>query len=335
MSSENLRTGETSIAVTNLTKRYSRRGHEPVEAVDGISFEVSQGSIVGLLGPNGAGKTTTIKSILGLVEPTEGTVRINGVDASDNPSKVYRMVSAVLEGARNTYWRLTVEENLEFFASLQGFRPADVKSDHERYLRMLDLMNKRDAAVRDLSRGMQQKAALACALARKTDVLFLDEPTLGLDIETSLRLREELCRLADEEDRTIVLSSHDMDVVQEVCDRVIIMGGGEIVTDEQVEELIDLFQTQRYEISVSEELSEREKGRLEREFAVDEWTTSHDHLSFQITLEQGAELYDVMELLQSVSATPVRVNSMEPNLEEAFLNVLEDENETGQVPSHD
>ena len=126
-------TGETVLAVDGLTKVYGD-GETAVRAVDDVSFSVDRGEVVGVLGPNGAGKTTTIKSILGLVIPTAGSVEIAGVDAHAHPRRVYRHVGAMLEGARNIYWRLTVRENLEYFAALAGQSGRAARDRHDRLL---------------------------------------------------------------------------------------------------------------------------------------------------------------------------------------------------------
>jgi ABC-2 type transport system ATP-binding protein len=220
-----------------VTKRFGS-GETSVTAVDGVSFEIEAGSVVGLLGPNGAGKTTLIKSILGMVLPDEGRVRVCGHDVQREPRKAYATVDAMLEGARNDYWRLTVRENLRYFATVGGVDPDSVADRHDRLLDRLDLTEKADVAVRKLSRGMKQKVSLASVLASGADVVFLDEPTLGLDVESSRTLQRELRRLAEEEGLTVVLSSHDMDVVETVCDRVLVMSGGKIVADDTVESLL-------------------------------------------------------------------------------------------------
>ena len=177
-------TREVAVSVSGLTKRFGDRA-EAITAVDTVTFDVERGSIVGLLGPNGAGKTTLIKSILGMVLPDDGSVRIRGVDVHDDPRRAYASVDAMLEGARNDYWRLTVRENLRYFATVSGVDPDSVVDRHERLLEQLELTEKADVAVRDLSRGMKQKVSLASVLTGGAEVVFLDEQTLGLDIESS------------------------------------------------------------------------------------------------------------------------------------------------------
>jgi len=226
-----------AVAVDDLHKRFGT-GADAVTAVDGVSFEVERGSVVGLLGPNGAGKTTLIKSILGTVVPDRGSVRIMGIDARDAPRAAYARVDAMLEGARNDYWRLTVRENLRYFATISGVDPASVADRHERLLERLDIADKADEPVRNLSRGMKSKVSLASVLAGGAEVVFLDEPTLGLDVESARTFRAEIRRLATETGLTVILSSHDMGVVETVCDRVIVVSAGRIVADDTVDGLL-------------------------------------------------------------------------------------------------
>lgn len=139
MRATNRRTRETpALRVADLEKTYGE-GEDTVHAVDGVSFTVDRGEVVGLLGPNGAGKTTTIKSVLGLVVPTGGTVEVADVNAIERPRAAYRHVGATLEGARNVYWKLTVRENLRFFAALAGVLPAACRERHEELLERFGL----------------------------------------------------------------------------------------------------------------------------------------------------------------------------------------------------
>lgn len=316
---ESVESDQSAVSVDELEKRYGS-GESAVQAVDGVSFDIEPGTVVGLLGPNGAGKTTTIKTILGLVVPTAGTVTVGGVDVHEEPRAAYHRVGAMLEGARNVYWRLTVRENLKFFAALSGQRPAAMADRHDRLIEQLGLEEKADETVNELSRGMKQKVSLACTLARNAEVVFLDEPTLGLDIETSLELRRELRRLAEQESMTVVLSSHDMDVVQAVCDRVIIMNDGQIVTNDTVESLIDVFRTQAYQITV-DGLPSRARDRLETDFGAEEFEEIGDRVQFAVSLPEGQALYDVMDSLRETGAVPESVESVEPDLEDVFLEV--------------
>ncbi len=314
---------EPALRVENLVKTYGE-GEEAVRAVDGVSLEVDRGEVVGVLGPNGAGKTTTIKSVLGLVVPTSGTVEVAGVDATERPRAVYRHVGATLEGARNVYWRLTVRENLRFFAALAGIQPGNCRRRHEELLERFGLAEKAEEPVKELSRGQKQKVSLACTLARGTDVVFLDEPTLGLDVEASLELRRELRRLAAA-DVTVVLSSHDMDVVEDVCDRVVILSEGRVIADDPVDELVDVFRTEAYRVRVEGTVPETTRQRLEAAFDADDWERAGDRTRFGVTLDGDDGLYEVLETLRAADCSLAGVETSDPDLEEAFLAVTDRE----------
>jgi ABC-2 type transport system ATP-binding protein len=305
------------VAVEGLQKTYG----DDVRALDGVSFGVRPGEVVGLLGPNGAGKTTCIKCLLGLVEPSGGTVEVASVDAQANPRAAYGRVGAMLEGARNVYWRLTVRENLEFFAGIAGNAPSEVRDRHDELLERLTLAEKADEPVRDLSRGMKQKVSLATTLARDVDVVFLDEPTLGLDVESSLELRRELATLATERDLAVVLSSHDMDVIQDLCDRVVVLSDGEIVADDSVDALLDLFRTQTYEISFETPADTDVVSRLRQTCEVTDVSHHSTRTVVTVQLEDGNELPRVTGEVVDAGGQLHGVDTVEPDLEEAFLRI--------------
>ncbi|MFB6253427.1 MAG: ABC transporter ATP-binding protein [Halobacteriaceae archaeon] len=314
---------EPAVSVQGLRKRYGDVSNGVI-AVDDVSFSIDPGTAVGLLGPNGAGKTTTIKSLLGLIEPTAGKAMVNGIDVHANPSTAYRHIGAILEGARNVYWRLTVRENLRFFAALGGQRPESLTERHNELLQQLNLTDKADTQVRDLSRGMKQKVTIACTLAREADVVFLDEPTLGLDVESSIELRRELRRLVNDESITVLLSSHDMDVIEDVCNRVIIMNDGHIVADDTVDNLLSLFRTQTYEITTTSYLADSDRTQLQQTFNAENFTQIGDQERFQVQVT-GDEFYDLIDILEANDYIIDNFESIEPDLEDVFLHVTRTE----------
>lgn len=315
-----------AIRVEGLRKVFGD-GETSVVAVDNVSFEVESGSVVGLLGPNGAGKTTVIKSILGLVIPDRGTVEVAGINVHENPEKAYNRIGAIMEGARNIYWRLTVQENLSFFAGLGGEEPSNVRDRHRQLLELTNLEEKADTPVNELSRGMKQKVSLASTLARDVDIVFMDEPTLGLDVEASVELQSELRRLADNEDVTIILTSHDMDVIEEVCDRVLILQDGSIKTDDNVEALLNLFDVKKYRITVSEQLEPPLVRELRQSFDV-EVQNSDGEARIDITVTDTDIIYDLLTVIKSSEKSLLDIQSVEPDLEEVFLRLVNEDERT-------
>ncbi|UIP00446.1 ABC transporter ATP-binding protein [Halobaculum sp. CBA1158] len=315
-----------ALVAEGVSKRFGSGG-DAVLAVDDVSLTVERGSVVGLLGPNGAGKTTLIKSILGTVIPDEGTIRVLGRDVRDGRRATYADVDAMLEGARNDYWRLTVRENLRYFATIGGVAPDSVADRHDRLLERLDLADRADTPVRELSRGMKQKVSLASVLAGGAELVFLDEPTLGLDVEGSRTLRREIRRLADEEGLTVVVSSHDMQVIEDTCDRVVVMRDGSVVADDAVESLIGGVDDRRVRVE-SADLTPATIDRLRE--AVDLLAADPvvDPVSDptagpgRVEVAAGGDaVYELFEALRAAGVAIDRVDTLEPDLEDVFVRL--------------
>ncbi len=307
-----------ALEVERVTKRFGS-GEDGVLAVDGVSLTVESGSVVGLLGPNGAGKTTLIKCALGIVVPDGGSVRLFGTDVAGGRRAAYADVDAMLEGARNDYWRLTVRENLRYFATIHGVDPDSVAGRHDRLLERFDLAERADTPVRDLSRGMKQKVSLASVLAGGADLVFLDEPTLGLDIESSRTLRRELQRLAREEGLTILVSSHDMAVIEDICDRVVMMADGEVVADDTVAALLSGAETDTVRVE-STDIDSGVVATLRKQFEVGR-VESRDGRTRVEVAAAGDRLYDLMDTLRTADVTVEDIRTVQPELEEVFVDL--------------
>jgi len=299
-------------------------GRRPVTAVDGASFAVGEGETVGLLGPNGAGKTTIVKCALGLVRPTAGSTAIFGANTETEPRRVMASASAVLEGSRNTYWRMTAWENIAFFAALNGVWQGDraSRSYLEGLVDRFGLQAVRDTQVRELSTGFKQKVAVVAAFARRTPLVFLDEPTLGLDVETTLELQALLPALVREEGRTLVISSHNMDVVQAVCGRVVIVSRGRIVADDQVENLLSLFRSRRYRLRVAGSLGEAALAEIGAFGSVARHEAHDGTAELVVQLPAAEDLYRLCDALREAGAVIDMITQDEPNLEQAFLEIV-------------
>lgn len=238
---------EPVLRARGLRKAY-RQGGRAVTAVDGVDLEVRPGEVLAFLGPNGAGKTTTIKMIAGLVRPDAGEVRIEGQDPHREPAALAR-VGAVLEGNRNVYWRLTPEENLEYFGTLRGLAPGEARRRGLRLLKRFGLLAKRRALTQELSRGMQQKLAIAVALVHRPRLLLLDEPTLGLDVEAAEHVKTLVRELAGA-GQAILLTTHRLEVAQALSDRVAILRRGRIVAADATATLLARFSGRHYVVEL-------------------------------------------------------------------------------------
>ena len=309
---------EAALYVDGLAKTFGS-GDEAVEAVRDVSFAVEPGEVVGLLGPNGAGKTTTIKSVLGLVLPDEGDVRVHGIDIYEQPRAAYEHVDAMLEGARNDYWRLTVRENLRYFAAIRGQDPDTLSDRHDELLEQFDLAEFADTAVRDLSRGMKQKVSLASVLASEADVVFLDEPTLGLDVESSLTLRRELRRIVEERDLTAVVSSHDMDVIEDVCDRVLVMNEGRVIADDSVSALLRRYASTGFSVT-SADFTDDLLDDLRARFDVVETTAVDGATRVEVATDSDG-FYRLLDRCRERGVTLEAVGTVEPDFEDVFVEL--------------
>jgi len=217
-----------AIQVQGLTKVFTTtKDRPPLRAVDGIDFTVHEGEVFGFLGPNGAGKTSTIRMLTGLSQPTAGTARLLGLDLDKELPRIKKRIGVVPE-ASNLYDELTAFDNLVFAMQLYGVPRAERKARAESLLERFRLSEKRDAPFAKLSRGMKRALTIAAALAHRPPLVFLDEPTTGLDVMSARNLRQMIATLRDE-GVTVFLTTHYLEEAERLCDRVAIIVKGRIV----------------------------------------------------------------------------------------------------------
>lgn len=291
--------------------KFYRRGKQRVAAVSGVSLAIAAGEVLAFLGPNGAGKTTTIKMIAGLIYPDTGTVRIAGKDPHRNPQALTG-VGAVLEGNRNLYWRLTAIENLEYFGVLRGMGRRAARQQGLMLLEQFNLAAKKDALVRTFSRGMQQKLAIAVALVHRPQLLLLDEPTLGLDVEAGEHVKG-LVRAIAAQGCAVLLTTHQLDVAEEISDRVAIIRQGQIVATASTHELIQQFSDSTYRIEVDGTLSPEQRQAIAALDAAIRGSVIH-------YMGDGPGLYQLFDILRPLPI--VQVAPDRPDLTDVFLQVV-------------
>ncbi|MEZ3145514.1 ABC transporter ATP-binding protein [Halobaculum sp. MBLA0143] len=314
------------LTVRDLQKTYGS-GEEAVTAVDGVSFGVERGSITGLLGHNGAGKTTLIKMILGLVTPTAGSVVLGDEDVTGRSKAVASRAAAVLEGARTMYWRLTVRENVEFFTRLAGNTPGSRAQRNEELYEAFDIAHRVDKTVNELSRGMKQKASIVTVLSQEPDLLVLDEPTLGLDVESSLELRRQLQEIVAERDTTVLVSSHDMAVVEEICDRAVILSDGVVVADESVASLMDLFETQTVTVTLTSPPAEL-LDTIESRFRVSTHEAIGDRHQIELSIKNSAAMHSLTGVIAEHDAASPDIETAQLDFEEVYLQLTREQERT-------
>jgi ABC-2 type transport system ATP-binding protein len=220
-----------AIVVDGLTKRFGG-----VQAVSGISFCVAQGELFGFLGPNGAGKTTTIDLLIGLARADAGTIRISGIDCTNHPRAAQHLIGVVSDES-NLYPELTGLENLCFCAALFGLRKRERKARARELLDMFGLTEAADRPFGAYSRGMKRKLTIAAGIMHKPEILFLDEPTTGLDVSSARQLRQLVADL-HEAGTTLFLTTHNIEEAERLCRRVAFVVSGRIVKSDTVENLV-------------------------------------------------------------------------------------------------
>jgi len=309
---------------------YKTYGANQVQAVAGVSFGVERGQILGLLGPNGAGKTTTVKILLGLVEPDAGSALIAGHDVKKQRAAALSQVGAILEGARNIYWRLSARKNLEYFGTLRGLTGAHLRSRIAEVLDLVEMASRADEETRYLSRGMQQRIALAMALLHDPLVLLLDEPTLGLDVRAS-RTIEEVVRKQAAMGKSILLTTHQMDLAQKLCDRIVVINKGQIVTQGTTQEVVNYFGDQQQTILIRLEgllpadLSDQITARYP-EMAVSANET-HTELAWSKPGLSQPELLAFLGEIDAMGLVLRQVGRREATLGEVFVRLTSEEGE--------
>jgi ABC-2 type transport system ATP-binding protein len=300
----------TALEAYDLHKTYRQRG-KIITAINGLSLSIEPGEILAFLGPNGAGKTTSIKTIAGLIRPDRGWVKIADRDPHRHPEAL-RLVGTVLEGSRNLYWRLTAAENLEYFGVLKGLSRKNAHRQGLALLERFDLLSKRHTPVQALSRGMQQKVAIAVALVHQPRLLLLDEPTLGLDVEASQHVKT-LVREMARSGCAILLTTHQLDVAQEISDRVAIVQAGEIIALESTRQMIQRFSGSTYTIAIEGYL---DRSRVSQLSALDAVIQGQE-IIYSGTPEG---LYCVLQILSPLPLVQVKKN--EADLTKIFLKLV-------------
>jgi ABC-2 type transport system ATP-binding protein len=294
-----------AIDVDGLEKRYG-----DVQAVDAVSFTVARGETFGILGPNGAGKTTTLEMIEGLTRPDAGSIEILGRPVWPNPTRVQGSIGVQLQ-KNALFEQLTAAELLDLFARFYG---VPVEGRAPRLLGLVGLDEKADAQARQLSGGQQQRLAIALALVHDPEIVFLDEPTTGLDPQARRNLWEVI-RAVAAENRTVVLTTHYLDEAEKLCDRVAIMDGGRIIALDSPQALIDGLRGRSRVVFEGEGLDADVLAALEGVQSV----TRDDDVFELTTIEPQRTLLGLVALAEERAVELRGLAVRQPTLEDVFL----------------
>ncbi len=299
-----------------------RRRVKEIEAVRGVSFAIEKGELFGLLGPNGAGKTTTIKMLITLLIPTSGSARVLGHDVVKEAREVRKRIGYVFGGERGVYERLSGYDNLRYFAELYGVPAKTQKPRIEELLELVGLKGREHERAEGYSRGMKQRLHVARGLLHDPEVLFLDEPTIGLDPVGARELRATIASLTDA-GKTILLTTHYMFEADALCDRIAVISKGEIVaegTPGQLKSRVASGSVTEVEVyGVPDETVEKLRN-LEGVLAV--WVEEREQAQV-LSVQTRADIQLTAAILGHLNGANVgRVSHREPTLEDAYVALV-------------
>jgi len=318
-----------AIEVEELCRTYRsrkgviRRKRTDVHALRGISFEVEQGELFGLLGPNGAGKTTTIKILTTLLLPSSGRARVLGFDPARQPGDIRRRIGHVFGGDRGLYDRLSALDNLRYFADLYRVPVREKRHRIAELLELVGLTGRERERVETYSRGMRQRLHIARGLLHDPEILFLDEPTIGLDPVGAREVRETVANLRDQ-GKTVLLTTHYMYEADELCQRIAVIAGGKFVATGTPAELKRRVLDRTVIEIETFGIEERVLERLRAVQGVAAVTTETRDQSEMVLVQSrvGAELVQVL-LRELDGATLGKVITREPTLEDAYVELVQ------------
>ena len=312
------------IEVKNVTKKYGNK-----IAVDNINFEVKDGEVVGFLGPNGAGKSTTMNMITGFIEPTDGTIMINGNDISKKAKKAKKQIGYMPENVP-LYHELTVKEFITYMAELKFVKRPERKAEVDKVIKEAGLENVKNRLIRNLSRGYKQRASLAGALVGNPDVIILDEPTVGLDPKQITEIRGLIKELGKK--HTVILSTHILSEVSQICEKVVIINKGKIVAIDTPENL-EQKTKEKNGISVTVEDPKENMKKLKSKIPeIEKIEIIKDNedgtKQFVITSKTDIDLRNkLFEVLPKEEITIFELKKTETSLEDAFIKLIDTEKE--------
>jgi len=319
---------QKAIEVSDLRRAYRtskgvfRKKLEIVEAVKGVTFNVDFGELFGLVGPNGAGKTTTIKMLTTLLTPTSGSAKVLGYDVVKEVTRIRRRIGVIFGGERGLYYRVSGRENLRYFADLYGVPIAERERRVNSLLDMVGLTDRADHRVEGYSRGMKQRLHIAKGLINDPKVIFMDEPTIGLDPERARETRSMIKGLV-EKGKTILLTTHYMFEADELCSRIGVISNGKIVALDSPSALkrfvkdITVIEVEAFGVGETELALLRKQPDVTSVSA----DLEGERQTIRIQTPRGSEFIpEVTKLLSKVKIMDVRTK--EPTLEDAYLRLV-------------
>ncbi len=244
---------QTGQGITSYITSFLKRDFREVQAVENLDLEIEQGEILGYIGANGAGKSTTVKMLTGILEPSSGRVEVAGLDPHRQRKKNAQNIGVVFGQRTQLWWDLPVKESFKLLKEIYEVEDDDYEQRIDQFNEVLQLNDFWDTPVRKLSLGQKMRAEIAAAFLHHPPIVYLDEPTIGLDVAVKERIRNFIRKMNEEENTTVMLTTHDIDDIEDLCERVVVLDDGQKLYDGALEDLVERFESRRLVLDLLDE----------------------------------------------------------------------------------
>jgi len=284
-------------SVRGYLKSLISRDYEEVHAVEGLNLEIEEGEIIGYIGANGAGKSTTVKMLTGIMEPTSGSIEVNGRNPSEERKANAMDIGVVFGQKTQLWWDLPVRDSFRLLRKIYEVSEEEFDRRMDEFNDVLQLEDFLDTPVRKLSLGQKMRCELAAAFLHEPPIVYLDEPTIGLDVAVKERIREFVKKMNRERDTTVMLTTHDIGDIEDLCERVVVLDEGRKIYDGELDALVDRFTSRRLVLELEEGFELDMEGVLEIEDTEEGYEVVFDReeVSAADLMREVLEVYDVSD----------------------------------------
>jgi len=295
--SKTFRIYQSGEGIRGYIKSFVSREYEEVHAVKDINLDIESGEMIGYIGANGAGKSTTVKMLTGILEPSSGKIQVNGLNPSKERMKNAMNIGVVFGQKTQLWWDLPVKESFKLLKEIYEVSDEEYEERIEEFDEVLQLSDFWDQPVRKLSLGQKMRCELAAAFLHHPKIVYLDEPTIGLDVAVKERIRDFIRKMNQDKNITVMLTTHDIDDIEDLCDRIIVLDEGQKIYDGQLEDLVNRFSSRRLVLETEDHIEpkidgikdiQRPNGRVEIVF-------DREIISAPDLMKEILERYDVSD----------------------------------------
>ena len=297
--SKTFRVYKTGEGIRGYLKSFVSREYEEVHAVEDLDLEIDEGEMIGYIGANGAGKSTTVKMLTGILEPSSGRIEVDGRNPHKERKKNAMNIGVVFGQKTQLWWDLPVRDSFTLLKEIYEVDDEDYSERIEEFDDVLELKEFWEQPVRKLSLGQKMRCELAAAFLHHPKIAYLDEPTIGLDVEVKERIREFVKKMNEEEEITVMLTTHDLDDIEDLCERIVVLDEGKKIYDGDLDKLVDRFTSRRLMLEMRDgKLPELDMEGIESIGEVDglvEITFNREKISASDLMKETLDRYDVID----------------------------------------